>query len=277
MGAVAFGQTNSNDAGLYEISSTGSGEAVRASDGSTIRLGKKSEIRILKTRISSVNNANSSFQVYLGTSDYAVDPKTGAMTNAVVLRVGDRAYSSTGGGGRMGLYDSLYFVIPNREEAEAAAKALSTDCILRAPPGYKFLASFVPTKSEFRVGEPVPVKFSIRNLDDRAMVFQKGGSQRGARDNQYGFRAMLYMKPVLDTGEAMNFGGLCTLVKLEPGKEFGDEVDLKKWFSFDQPGTYEIHGFYSLAFYPSATVESMAGWNLMWVDYAASDFEVIVK
>jgi len=278
MGAVGFAQTNSEKtAGLYEVSSTGSGEAVKAGDGSTIRLGKKSEIQILKAHIFSANNANSSFQVYLDTSDYPVDPKTGAMTNAVVLRVGERAYASNGGGGKTGLYDSMMFIVPSREEAVAVAKGLSTDCILRAPPGYKFLARFVPTKSEFRVGEPVQVKFSIKNLDDRTMVFQKGGAQRGARDNQYGFRAMLYMKPVLDTGDAMNFGGLCTLVKLEPGKEFSDEVDLKKWFSFDKPGTYEIHGFYSLAFYPSERVESMAGWDLKWVDYAAADFEVIVK
>jgi hypothetical protein len=278
MGAVAFGQTNSNDAaGLYEVSSTGSGEAVKASDGSMVRLGKKSEIRILKAHISSLNNANTSFQVYLDTSDYPVDPKTGALTNGVVLRVGERAYTSNGGGGKTGLYDSMMFLVSSREEAEAVAKGLGVDCILRAPPGYKFLARFVPAQAEFRVGEPVRVKFSIQNLDDRMMVFQKGGSQRGARDNQYGFRAMLYLKPVLDTGDAMNFGGMCTLVKLEPGKEFSDEIDLKKWFSFEKPGNYEIHGFYSLAFYPSAAIESMAGWDLMWVEYAAADFEVVVK
>ncbi len=275
---VVLGQTNEVDsAGLYRVVPTNGWHAVKAGDGSTIWLGAKSEIQILKAHIFSGNNENTSFQVYLDTSDYAVDPKTGAMINAVVLRIGERAYVSKGGGGKTGLYNSMMFQIPSQEEAEIAAKALSTECILRTPPGYKFLARFVPTQAEFNAGEPVRVKFSIKNLDDRTMVFQKGGAQRGARDNQYGFRAMLFGRPVPDTGDAMNFGGMSMLVKLEPGKEFADEVDLRKWFSFEKPGSYYIHGFYSLTFYPDEKIDSMAEWNLVWSDYAAADFEIVVK
>jgi hypothetical protein len=276
---VTFAQTNVADSvGLYRVVPTNGWHNVKASDGSTIWLGAKSDVRILKAHIYSEDNANTSFQAYLNTSDYPVDTKTGLQTEPVVLRVGEHAYASKGGSGMTGLYNTMMFEIPSREEAEALAKALLVDCNLRTPPGYKFLARFVPKQSEFHADEPVWVKFSIKNLDDRTMVFQNGGAQRGARDNQYGFRAMFANSlPVPDTGNAMNFGGLCTLVSLKPGKEFSGEVDLKKWFSFDKQGTYFIHGFYSLSIYSNAAVESMAGWNVMWSDYASADFQVVVK
>jgi len=108
-------------------------------------------------------------------------------------------------------------------------------------------------------------------------VFQRGGSQRGARDNQYGFRAMHNSTPVPDTGSAINFGGFCTQVSLKQGEEFSDEIDLKKWFSFDKAGSYFIHGFYGLTFYQGGKTDSFAGWNVMWSEYAAADFEVDVK
>jgi len=279
MGAVVDGQTNMSEAaGLYHIVPTNGWEAVKATDDSTIWLGAKSEIQILKAHVFSVNNENTSFHVYLDTSDYPVDPKTGALTNGVVLRVGERAYVSNGGGGRTGSYNLMTFQISNREEAEAAAKALSTECILRAPPGYKFLTRFIPDKSEYHADEPVKVKLSIKNLDERTMVFQNGGAQRGPRNNQYGFRVMLYnTKPVPDTGDPVNFGGPSGLLTLESGKEFTDQVDLKKWFNFDKPGNYYIHGFYALTFYRGGKMDSTAGWNVMWSEYAAADFEVDVK
>jgi hypothetical protein len=265
--------------GLYCVSTIATGPAVKMPDGSTIHLGAKAPMQIIKATIYSENNANSNFLVFLDTTDFPADPKTGAMPETIVLRIGNRAYTCSGYGGRTGMYNDMQFNIPDRNEAEVAARGLSVPCILRQPPGYKYFAEFTPAKSEFVSNEPVTVKFSIKNLDDRTMAFQNGGSQRGARNNQFGFRAMFgYMKPVPDVGDPINFGGLCGLVKLEPGKTFDAEVDLKKWFTFDKPGTYSIHGFYALALYkPSDGIESLSPANLLWSDYAAADFTVTVK
>ena len=88
---------------------------------------------------------------------------------------------------------------------------------------------------------------------------------------------MLFGKPMADTGDPLNFGGISLFISLGPGEEFSDEVDLKKWFNFDKPGNYYIHGFYALTFYPGVKTDSTAGRDAMWSDYAAADFEVDVK
>ncbi len=259
--------------GLYFTSPTNTGHAARNSNGDTVWAGKKPNIQILKAHVYSQNNANSMFTVNLTTSAYDTDPRE------LGLFVGHRAYVPNGWGSTSGHNDSMQFVIAGESEAKAAAKALSVDCALRANPGYKYLAQFTPTKQEFHTNDPIVVKFEIKNLDDRPFAFQHGGQQRGWRDNQYGFRATLYgAKPVADTGHPEHFGGLWTVQTVEPGKTFEDKVDLKKWFGFDEPGTYNIHGFYAMAFYPiPGKVESSMPWNLMWSDYASADFQVVIK
>jgi hypothetical protein len=138
-------------------------------------------------------------------------------------------------------------------------------------------------KPEFTTNEPVVVKFQLKNLDERIVVFQRGGQQRGARDNQYGFRAQfsnqkVWRQAVPDIGNPMNHGGLFNRVPLDSGKLFEDQIDLKKWFAFDQPGTYVIHGFYQLDFYRAPlNKESSMPWYEIWSDYASADFTVVVK
>jgi len=282
----AFGQnepvkdpdlTSSN--GLYYVSATGTGQTLHAPDGTAIEIGERAEIKILKAYVFANNNANTDFQVWLNTDDYPVHPKTGAMPKTVVLRIGGHAYWYGGGGGKTGNYNEMQFAIHGREEAELAANGLSGNFVLRKPPGYRFFSQFVPTKTEFQTNEPVLVRFSIENLDDRIIAFQNGGQQRGYRDNQYGFRAMFnWDQPVADIGSPENFGGLCQLVNLQPGKTFESEIDLKKWFAFDKAGTYAIHGFFALEFHtPDHTVDSLSSRSLLWSDYASADFTVIVK
>ena len=241
--------------------------------------GERASIRILQEHVYSENNANTDFGVRLDTSDYRVNPKTGEAINPMKLRVGGHEYSCSGGGGNAnGTYDVMWFSVPDRDEAEAVAKWFSVDCGLRSPPGYKLYSQFIPSKVEFHTDEPVTVKFQLKNLDDRTVIFQRGGQQRGERDNQYGFRAILYEHPVPDAGNPVNFGGLCVLVPLEPNKMFEDQIDLKKWFAFDKPGTYMIHGFYQLDFYRAPlNKETFMPWNEIWHDYASADFTIVVK
>lgn len=284
-GLTASGSARAED-GLYYESPSQSAPTARTDDGTSIRLGAKAEIQILKAHVYSENNANTGFGVRLETSDYEADAKTGLASHPVFLRVGERAYRYGGGGGSAGHNNLMFFQIKDRDEAKMAAQCLSSECALRAPPGYKILAQFQPAHAEFHTNEPVLVKFEIKNLDDRKMIFQRGGQQRGYRDNQYGFRATLVgspgavppLQPVPDTGDPMNFGGLTGLATIEPGKAFEDKLDLKKWFAFDKPGTYLIHGFYGLAYYrPAEPAEAHMPWTLLWNDYASADFEVVIK
>lgn len=240
------------------------------SDGSAKQ---KADIKILKSRVYPLNNANTTFTVALETSDCTVDPRS------LVLRVGSYAYVPNGWGSTSGHTNSMQFYITSEAEARAVAKFLSVDCVLRANPGYKYFPQFTPTQKEFQSNNPVIVNFEIKNLGDRTFFFQRGGAQRGARDNQYGFRAMLDgTKPVPDVGDPVNFGGLWTLQTVEPGKTFEDKVDLRKWFAFGQPGTYYIHGFYQLEFYQPAKITAPATpSDELWSDYACADFEVVIK
>lgn len=281
IGQTVRADTNSVESnGLYYISSNETAQTIKMADGSTVRLGEKAEIQILKARVFPENDENTDFEVRLNTSDYPADPKTGDVMEPFVLRIGDHGYSWGGGGGQTGHYNEMMFNIHNQDEAKAAAKWLAVDCKFRTPPGYKFLAQFIPTRSEFHADEPVLVKFVMKNLDDKTIVFQSGGQQRGNRDNQYGFRAFYqYTMPMPDVGNPVNFGGLCQLINLEPGKEFeGNPVDLKKWFKFDKAGRYSVHGCYRLDFYPPGKIsEVFQPWNVIWSDYASADFTVVVK
>ena len=279
---TARAQTNSADSnGLYYVSSDGTGQTMTNSDGSTVRLGGKAEMQIRRAHIYSEDNGNTEFNVILETSGYETNPANSQMVKPVVFRFGQRVYSCFGWvGGIEAIGNPIRFNVDDRAEAEAIAKWLSTICDLRSPPGYKLFSQFVPTKSEFGTNEPVLVKFQIKNLDERTVIFSRGGQYRGSRDNQYGFRAMFqYSQQVADTGSAMNFGGLIGPESLEPSQTFEDQIDLKKWFAFDKAGTYRIHGFYQLAFCrPPLTSETTKPWGeIMWSDYASADFTVVIK
>lgn len=282
---VAFVDTTSSEppsaksVGFYCVTTDKIDPLITIDGGPTVRLGKKAEIQILAARIYSQNNANTEFDMRLETSNFPVDPKTSVPTEPVALRIDIHEYLLPNGwaGGNV-----MFFQIHGQDTANNIAKALSAECSLRSPPGYKIFPQFIPAKSSFPTNGPVSVKFVLKNLDDRTLTFQRGGQQRGSRDNQYGFLAMLIgnpggppIQPVTDTGNPVNWGGLCGLVKLEPGKVFDDQIDLKKWFSFDKPGTYQIHGFYQMAFYQEG--KELAPWNVIWTDYASADFMVVVK
>lgn len=277
-GHIAFAESaETNTVGLYYTSTNQSGEIVTNTDGTLLKLGAKVDFKILGASLASENNRNDQFNVSFATGDFAVGPsdKDG---RTLVLRVGGRGYLPNGWSSAGTSDHHIQFSVPSQTDALAIAQAFSVECPLRAPPGYKYLAQFIPTKSEFQSNEPVMVKFVLKNLDTKPIVFQSGGQQRGYRDNQYGFRAMFqYVTPVLDVGNPVNFGGLGGHIHLAPGKEFVGEVDLRKWFAFDKSGTYSIHGFYLLAFYPNDKPDGFMSHSILWSEYASADFTFVVK
>ena len=236
--------------------------------------GEKVDIKNLQAHIYSANNANTDFGVRLDN-----------VTNLVTLRIGGYAYScSSWGLSSKNTINAVLFDFHGQHEVNVVAKWFSTTCDLRSPPGYKLYSQFIPSKTIFNTNEPVIVKFQLKNTDERTVIFQRGGQQRGDRDNQYGFRAQfsdqkVWVQAVPDIGNPINFGGMSALIPLDSGKIFEDQIDLKKWFSFDKPGTYTIHGFYQLDLYQAAlnNQETFMPWNVVWRDYASADFTVVIK
>ena len=218
---------------------------------------------------------NTNFWVSLDTSGYPDDAKH----LTVALRIGNRSYAWSGGGGQSGNFSEMEFKIHSQDEAEIAAKWLGVDFALRKPPGYKFSSQFLPTRPEFQTNESVLVKFVMKNLDDRTIIFPDWIIQQDFRHIQYGFQAESNYKPVVDTGDPNHtYLSMSKIVKLKPGEEFDDQIDLKNWFSFDKAGTYDIHGFYSLNFQQdSKNADIGTPWTIMWSDYASADFTVVIK
>ncbi len=272
--------------GLHYVSSLSSIPEIRTADGSTIRAGEKAALKILKAHVYSQNNANTVFDIRLDTSDYSRSSGVADPSSSLVLRIGTNWYRCHGSAGKTsGAWNSFWFQANDKAAAEVIARSFSVPCVLRAPPGYKLFPQFIPTKSVCAPSDSITVTFLLQNLDDRVVTFRRGGQQRGPRDNQYGFSGRrsgpdggYKGEALMDVGDPTNFGGIWTHVELKPGQTFTNEVDLKKWFAFDKPGRYAIHGYYQLDFYqPASPEDAFMPWSESWQDYASADFIIEVK
>ena len=146
---------------------------------------------------------------------------------------------------------------------------------LRAHPGYALATRFVPTKGEFTLDKPVVVTLEIKNVGNAAVAFRVGGQNRGPRDSQFGFAARGPSGAVPDTGDPINMGGGSYFQTLHPGETFTKDVDLRKWFSLSQAGSYTITGTYELPFVESANPD-IPNFSI-WQDQVAATFTVNVR
>jgi hypothetical protein len=121
--------------------------------------------------------------------------------------------------------------------------------------------------------EAIPVMLEIVNLGGTPVAFMAGGKNRGERDNQFGFTAYDGLAAVPDTGSPVHFGGLSSKVTLGPGETWKKEVDLRKWFSFEKRGVYEVTGTYEINFVDLNDQD----WFVVWQDYATSSFFVTIE
>jgi len=77
----------------------------------------------------------------------------------------------------------------------------------------------------------------------------EGGRQRGARDNQFAFIAHRnggWGRAVPDTGDPENKGGPASFRTLDPDGVFTMEVDVTKWFKFQEPDAYGLACVYEI-------------------------------
>ena len=231
-------------------------------------LGEKQNLKIQSCEIISNNNENTQFHLSVM---MPYDEKVWSSSH--VLFVAGTAYRQRGSGASKKETMSMGFNIAGEENAKQVSKYLNTPVHYRKHPGYNLLVTFTPTKAQFNIGEEVTAKLRIRNVGDKAIKFIKDGRNRAARDIQYIFNAYFNGKQVPDIGTNFHMGGLSVSPTLKPGEMFEDEISLSKWFSFGEPGAYEIHGSYYLDFQDPDSKT----YRTIWQNYASADFTVIVE
>ncbi|QDT14956.1 hypothetical protein [Alienimonas californiensis] len=255
--------------GFYRQSTNDGAPVVQSADGRTFKLGERREFQILGSPLRSENNENSRFWLTLRVP---YDETIGTMHS--VLVVDGQACPQSGSGSSGKEISSLHFPIAGAENAERAAVLLNTPLLRRRHPGHHLLVTFTPNKKAYQVGESVKATLRIKNVGDTPFTFQKGGHYRGAaRDNQYTFAAYLNGAQVEDVGRNGNTGGISVSPTIQPGETFEDTVALNKWFAFDEPGGYAIHGAYLMSFYDP----DEASHRTVWEDYASAAFTVRVE
>jgi hypothetical protein len=143
----------------------------------------------------------------------------------------------------------------------------------RRHPGHKMEIAFLPTKDAFAPDEPVKVDLRIKNVGDTEFMFMRGGRQRGARDNQFGFTAQAGDRMLPDIGSPIHFGGLGSYVRVKPKETIEIPVDLKKWFAFSAEGFFELRGTYYMRF----SVPDAEDHRPIWEDFACAEFSITIR
>lgn len=252
--------------GFYEIIDTA--YPIQALDGSWIGIGKKIDEKISTASIRSMNNSNETFYLSL--------EKEGAFSNDNTAMVYCATYHCarfTSGGNSNNKTFTIGASIPNRISADKLAKSFGIALKLRQHPGHAFLTRFIPAADKFAKDAPLNIKLEIKNIGDKPVTFQDGGQNRGERNNQFGFTASNGVVAIPDTGNPQHHGGLSVNKTLRPGEAFEKEIDLRKWFTFKESGTYFITGTFELPFFNSEDKE----YFVLWEDFAAAKFSITIE
>jgi len=253
--AVAV-QTMAADVGLYDISDASHPKAIRDKLG--------------QVTISSRSNDNKRFFLAIHAA-----PFFSLSCSQIGLVVGNKTiHFHSQGVDKAGRFTSMETTVDDPEAVTQIAKHFHTKIIKRRHPGHRMLVEFIPDKTEFASGESVTVKLRITNIGERDFAFMQGGRQRGPRDNQFAFSAELVgNRMVSDTGDPRNDGGLGLGAPLKPGQTEEINVDLTKWFNFQESGEYNLRGSYYMEFIDPSAKHPYT----IWEDFACAEFKVRIK
>jgi hypothetical protein len=231
--------------GIYVLAGT-AGHDVKLSGGDWVALGPRRTNSWERAEVRSLANDNSRFDVVLRNVDKAVDRGEPATIVLVVNGVGMSSHGQSHSSD--GTID-LWFTLHGEDEARKIAAVLKTEPVLRKHPGHRVVLKLTPDKESYRPGEPVTLAVDICNVGDLPILFQNGGKQRGARNNQFRFLAYAGHgggKAIPDSGDPWHHGGLSTLRPLKPGESERITVGLDNWFTFTAPDTYRVTGLFEL-------------------------------
>jgi hypothetical protein len=133
-------------------------------------------------------------------------------------------------------------------DAEGAFHTVRQD---RHPLGERLTATFTTPHRRVRSGADVEIAVVLTNPADAPLVrWQRGGANRGPRDDQFDFTVTRDGQPLTNI-EAMNFGGLSQFLPLAPGAASETlRVPLASWVDLSARGHYVVQCRYHTVFLP---------------------------
>lgn len=158
------------------------------------------------------------------------------------------------------------------ELADKIATHFHIKPVLRTHPGHQLIVQFKPEQQAYATNGSIWIQLHIRNVGSKDFTFLQGGRQRGHRDNQFAFSCEHFDRMLPDIGNPMNFGGIGSFAKIEPGKSHTVRVDLTKWFKFEKPGSYSLRGSYYLEI-----VNAVGDGKTIWEDIVADEFTLNIR
>jgi hypothetical protein len=258
--------------GIYFLSTSQDGVAVERADGRRILLAERASDGFGEASLASVTNDNSRYRLDLaGAGPFP----TGADQRRLAVYVdgvcaGIVSHSEPDAERNM----DLIAYVSGEAAAKKVARAMGITARSRRHPGHVLVARWRPKQPSHRPGEPVVLCMEIENVGQTTVRFMEGGRQRGPRDNQFAFiahRRSGWGRAVPDTGSPENFGGLGGFRKLGPQDTFTKEVDVTKWFKFEEPDSYKITCLYQIELFES-------NFRLpLWNDYVVGECTVVIE
>jgi hypothetical protein len=144
---------------------------------------------------------------------------------------------------------SLDFELDAPTAARAAA-AFHTTRQDRAPLGAHVVSRFTATRARYARGAPVEIVLRLESPPGSPTVgWQRGGSNRGPRDNQFSFTITRDGQPV-PLLDAMDFGGLSMFEQLPAGAHAEVRTELAPWADLSRPGHYVVECRYETTLVP---------------------------
>ena len=243
------------------------GPLMTTQDGKQAHLGDRRILQIRESVFMPRNNENSSFYLSIRV------PEDPALRRALhVLVVNGVAYRQYGGGYGEG-FDSLGFEIQGMENARQIAAYLRASPNFRQRPTHKLEVTFLPAHPVFQLGSDVQVKMRLTNAGSQPIAFMvNGGTTRYG--NPYAF-VVRYLGRVLDERQR----GICVdcidaAHVLKAGEVYEQEVNLSQRYSFQNRGTYFVHGSFFLDLRPP--VDSLRS-STLWEEYVSHDFQIVIE
>ncbi|MBX7195866.1 MAG: hypothetical protein K1X94_27680 [Sandaracinaceae bacterium] len=166
-----------------------------------------------------------------------------------LLRLGTRTYATTGWGGDDQSCSANFLLDP--AAALDAAALFRTTRQDRHAIGDHVRGIFTTPRPRYHAGETIEVVLTMTSPAGAPTVaWQRGGQNRGPRDDQFDFEITRDGQPVPRI-EAYNFGGLSFMDELAPSDHDEARTPLAPWADLSRPGHYEVRCSFSTLFAPA--------------------------
>ena len=151
--------------GFYTALTNQSLPVVATRFGQPVVLGEKLQLHITKTQIVSRDNANNQFCAMFTVTNHrsGMDP--------ILLLVEDGKVYPLEGETDMADHSVLNFPLSGGDAAKATSQRFGAQVFYRKHPGYNIAVSFTPARTQFEVGEEVPVALRIENVGSSSFTF----------------------------------------------------------------------------------------------------------